>query len=296
MYYLIYGLLYLVSLLPWRVLYFIGDCLYVLIYYILGYRRKVVKQNLEIAFPEKSVEERKIIEKKFYHNFIDTFIEAIKLLSISDKNFAKRFKADVSILNQLYAEGKNVQLHGGHHFNWEMINYGISRIMQSPLVVVYMPIANDALERIFKKLRSRYGTILVSATHFRNDFKEKVDGKQYTLALVADQSPGDPNHAYWLPFFGKLAPFVTGPEKGAKYHNTAVVFGTFSKVKRGYYTAELELISTDPRSLPTGKLTRDFISYLEEKIRQKPDNYLWSHRRWKWEYKDEYAKNRIDQQ
>ena len=294
MYYLIYGILYLISLLPWRVLYFVGDCIYVLVYYILGYRRKVVKQNLEISFPEKSEEEKKKIEKKFYHNFIDTFIESIKLLSTSDKSFIKRFDADFSALDQLFAEGRSVQIHAGHHFSWEIANWGISRNIKSPLVVVYMPIANEALDRIFRKLRSRYGTILVSATQFRNDFKEKVEGKQYTIALVADQSPGDPNNAFWLPFFGRLAPFVTGPEKAAKYHNTAVVFGTFHKVKRGHYEAVATLITKEPRSMPHGKLTRDFIAYLEEKIRQRPDNYLWSHRRWKWEYTEEYEKHRID--
>ncbi len=294
MYYLIYGPLYLLSLLPWRVLYFIGDCLYGMIYYVFGYRRKVVKENLEIAFPENTEEERKIIGKKFYHNFVDTFIEAIKLLSTSGKNFSKRFSADFSVLDQLYAEGQSVQFHAGHHFNWEMANWGISRNTPYALACVYMPIANKSLDKIFRELRSRYGTLLVSATQFKNDFKAVVENRKYALALVADQSPGDPNHAYWLPFFGKLAPFVSGPEKGARFHNTAVVFGTFYKVKRGYYAAEIKLITRDPQSLPAGQLTRDFIDYLEKEVRKRPDNYLWSHRRWKWEYKDEYEKHRID--
>lgn len=293
MYYLIYGFLYLVSLLPWRVMYFLGDAVYGLVYYILGYRKNVVMENLRIAFPEKSEQERRRIAKNFYHNFVDTFIEAIKIISVSEKELEKRFSADLSILDELYAGTKNLQLHAGHHFNWEIINWGVARHSKFPFVGVYMPIKNKALNRIFYNLRGRYGTILVPATDFKKNFRNYVSGR-YALGLVADQNPGNPTSAYWLPFFGKLAPFVTGPEKGARLNDTAVAFGTFYKLKRGHYRLEFTLITRDPNSLPEGELTRRFVSYLEENIRRRPDNYLWSHRRWKWEYKEEYANLRID--
>src|SRR6187431_2879828 len=122
MYYFVYGLLWLISLLPFRILYFISDAFYGLIYYIIGYRKDVVMNNLLIAFPEKTEKERIVIAKKFYHNLIDTFIETIKMISVSNKFIEKRFTANWKLLNDIYPSGKSVQLHLGHNFNWEWGN------------------------------------------------------------------------------------------------------------------------------------------------------------------------------
>ncbi len=289
MYYIIYPLFYLFSLLPWRVMYVISDGVYGILYYMIGYRREVVAKNLAIAFPEKTDQERTAIAKEFYHNFTDTFIETIKLLSVSDAAFAKRYTSNVEIVNALYDSGINVQLQAGHFFNWEFVNLGESRYSKYPFVAVYMPVANKAFDRMIRKLRLRYGTVLVPAVDFKTKFHEyltKVDGR-YALALAADQNPGNPAAAHWVKFFNRLTPFVKGPEKGAKENNTPVFFGHFYKTKRGHYHTQLELLTTTPRDFEDGKLTELFVAHVEKAIRAKPANYLWSHRRWKWEFEEE---------
>lgn len=286
MFYITYPLLYLLSLLPWFVLYLISDGIYAMVFYVFGYRKEVVMKNLLIAFPEKTEEERLRIAKDFYHNLIDTFIETIKLLSVGNKAFNKRYTSNIEVVNELYDSGVNVQLQAGHFFNWEYINLGVARDSKIPFVAVYMPISNKAFDRIMYNLRSRYGTILVTALNFKTKFHEYVKGR-YALGLAADQNPGSPLNAYWVNFFGRLTPFVTGPEKGAKLNNTPVFFGHFYKIKRGYYHIELELLTHEPRDFENGKLTQLFASRVEEAIKLKPSNYLWSHRRWKWEFDPE---------
>ena len=172
MYYLLYGLLYAFSLLPWQILYLISDGVYVLVYYVIGYRRDVVMHNLAIAFPEKTQEERVTIAKGFYHNFLDTFIETIKFLSVSDREFSKRLSGNFELLSQLYATGRNIQLHSGHFFNWEYMNWGIARNSPYPLIGVYSPVSNKAFDKIILKMRSRYKAILVSIFEFKNRFHQ----------------------------------------------------------------------------------------------------------------------------
>lgn len=292
MYYLIFGFLYLFSLLPWRVLYFLSDGVYGLMYYIIGYRKQVVMSNLLIAFPEKTEQERIKIAKEFYHNFLDTFIETIKFLSLSDKEFAKRLTGNFELLSALYATGQNIQLQSGHFFNWEYMNWGISRNSPYPLIGVYAPIGNEAFKKVIIKMRSRYNTILVSTEEFKNKFHQLAKDR-YALALIADQNPGISEKSYWLHFFGKLTGFVTGPEKSARINNTAVVFAHFYKVKRGHYHVNFEIFTASPRDLPRGEITREYVSYLEKCIRKNPANYLWSHRRWKWAFHEKFRKQMI---
>jgi KDO2-lipid IV(A) lauroyltransferase len=286
MYYIIYPLFYLFSLLPWRLMYFISDAIYGLVYYILGYRKDVVMKNLMIAFPEKTDTERTRIAKDFYHNLIDTFIEVIKLISISEKELTKRFSSNLAIADAFYDKGVNLQFHTGHFFSWEFINLGYSRFGKFPFVGVYMPVSNKVIDKIMRGIRSRYGTILVSAANFKTKFLESVP-ERYALGLAADQNPGKPESAYWVPFFNRLTPFLKGPEKGAKANNTPIIFADFHKVKRGYYELHFEVITDSPRNFEDGQLTKIFASYVEKTIRQRPANYLWSHRRWKWEFDEE---------
>ncbi len=286
MYYIVYGLLYLLSLLPWKVLYFISDAVYGLLYYIIGYRREVVMNNLLIAFPEKTEAERLRIAKDFYHNFLDTFIETIKMLSVSANTINKRFSSNIEVINDLYASGKNVQILSGHFFNWEFGSLGVSLVSKYPYMVVYMPVKSKLFDRLMLHIRQRFNAIFVPATTFRRSFRPYAGGR-YALTLVADQNPGNPKYAYWMPFFGKMVPFLSGPEKGTKSSNDAVVFVHFYRERRGYYKADFQLLTTDPRSYAEGELTKELIHLIEESIRRKPSNYLWSHRRWKWEYNKE---------
>lgn len=283
MYYLYYGLLYLLSLLPNQLLYWIGDCFYVLVYYFIGYRKKVVLSNLEIAFPEKTAAQRVRIAKDFYHQFVNTMMETIMLISMSDRSFDKRVTSNAGVLNQYIDSGKNVQLHTGHFFNWEMINLGVARKSLFPFVGVYMSFTNRSFDRIMYTMRKRFNTILIPAADFKDRFHEYVKGK-YVLGLVADQNPARIDKAYWLSFFNKVTAFTSGPERGARANDTVVIFISVQQSRRGYYHIHYELITENPRELPEGALTKIYVAKLEQAIRNNPSNYLWSHRRWKWEY------------
>ncbi|MDB5191529.1 MAG: KDO2-lipid lauroyltransferase, partial [Segetibacter sp.] len=288
-YHVLYGFFYLLSLLPWRVLYFISDCLYAVLYYVVGYRKQVVMHNLLLAFPEKTEAERLRIAKDFYHNFLDNFIEVIKLLHISEKEFRSRIKSNVEVLNALEGQVPNVAIASAHFFNWEYANLAISLESRFQLLTVYMPVKNKAFDKLMYKMREKFGAKLIPATppaEFRKAFLQHAR-TSYALGLVSDQNPGNPNNAYWLPFFGRLTPFVKGAEKSAKSAKSGVVFLHFYKIKRGYYGFEYKLVTTDAKSYEDGQLTKELIRLTEAAIRRFPSNYLWSHRRWKWEYNEE---------
>lgn len=294
MYFIIYGFLYLLSLLPFAVLYFFSDGIYFFLYYVFGYRRKIVKANLKIAFPEKSEKEIHKISKQFYHNLTDTFVEIIKLISMSNRTFEKRCKGDFSIITDLIKQGKNVQLHAGHQFNWEFGSLFMSKVIKSiPTYAIYMPINNNAVERLFLKIRQKYGTIFIKATEFRQR-REQIFSERFVFFLAADQNPGDPGSAYWLNYFSKAAPFITGPEAGAVKNEAAVVFVRSRIPKRGHYILECTLCCENGAATKQGEITSAFRDFLEKIIREEPDNYLWTHRRWKWDYNESYKEKWID--
>ncbi|MCO5238171.1 MAG: lysophospholipid acyltransferase family protein [Chitinophagaceae bacterium] len=293
MYYLTLGLLYLVSFLPLWIIYRISDAISFLLYYVIGYRREVLMKNLSIAFPEKTEREKKRIIKKFYKNFADTFLEAIKLLSMSESSLRKRVQFDPSIFKELFATGKSCQVHLGHNFNWEWVNVRVARELPYSFLVVYMPIGSKIIDRLFKYFREKTGSILLPATDMRNAMIP-YRNQQYMMGLVADQNPGNPAKAYWVKFFGRWTPFVTGPEKNARANNVGVVFARFYKPRRGYYVVETKLAGLNPADMKEGELTLQYVRYLEEVIRKQPEVYLWSHNRWKWEMKDAYEYLKIE--
>jgi len=293
MYYLIYGLLYLFSLLPLRLLYWISDFLFFIVYYIVQYRKKIVLDNLEIAFPEKSITEKKIIAKQFYKNFVDTFVETIKMISISDKAFHRMVEMDLSKVIALANEGKSIQFHAGHQFNWELANWKIAEKMPIPFVGVYMRISNRHFDKIFYDLRAKKGTVLVEVKEFRNKMHQFLN-TQYSIGLAADQNPADAKKGFWLNFFNKPVPFVTGPDKAAIKNKTAVVFVRLIKIKRGKYKFETEIITEQASGFKEGELTCLYRDMLEDTIRKYPSNYLWSHRRWKRPFTEEFQKQWID--
>ncbi|MGN6438131.1 MAG: lysophospholipid acyltransferase family protein [Agriterribacter sp.] len=293
MYYIVLGLLYLFSFLPLWIIYRVSDFFYFILCFVLGYRRKVLMKNISIAFPEKSEAEKKKIIRKFYRNFTDTFLEAIKLLSMSEKSLRKRVQFDPTIYNELYRTGKSCQVHLGHNFNWEWVNVRVTKELPYPFLVVYMPIGSKLIDRLFKHFREKTGGIMLPATDMRNAMMP-YRHQQYLLGLVADQNPGQPGKAYWIKFFDRWTPFVKGPEKNARFNNIPVVFARFSKPKRGYYVVESKLATLNPAEMKEGELTLAYVRYLEEVIRKQPEIYLWSHNRWKFEYKEEYAHEKIE--
>ena len=288
MYYVVYPFLYLFSLLPFRVLYFLADGIRVLVFYGLKYRREVVLNNLLIAFPEKTEKERFDIARQFYKNLIDTFIESVKFISLSPKAAFRRSSADTEDINALINKGHNVHVMACHQFNWEYANILYPIKLKAPFVGVYMPIKNKVLDRVFYNFRKRHGTVLISATAFKEQSHD-IFNKPYVLALAADQNPGHPGNAYWLDFFSKPAPFITGPAKAAVKNKTAVVMVGFNRLKRGHFHFDYKLITEDAIGYTPEQLTVIYRNEVERIIRRDPANYLWSHRRWKYEWKPEYG-------
>jgi KDO2-lipid IV(A) lauroyltransferase len=179
-------------------------------------------------------------------------------------------------------------VHLGHNFNWEFAQLAFVLHAKQPFLGVYMPLENKVLDRIFIRLRSRFGTILLPATDMRHAILPWRNRK-YILGLVADQSPGIPSRSFWVHFFNQPTSFVTGPENGARLNNLAVVFCHLTKQRRGYYDVHFELAEENPASLPIGELTQRYVGFLEKTIREHPDMWLWSHRRWKHPWKEEYG-------
>jgi KDO2-lipid IV(A) lauroyltransferase len=292
MYYLVYVPLYLISLLPYRILYFLSDGLYGLAYHVLGYRKKVVMHNLKIAFPEKTELERIKIAKKFYHYLMDNFVEIVKLLSVSEKAFFKRCSGNFDIVNEVAARGKNIQLHSGHQFNSEYGIWYYSKSSVLPVFGMYVRLTSKAMDKLFLNMRESHGIKMIEASDFTK--LRLVLKHRYLFGWVADQNPTNPRIAYWLNFFKRPVPFSKAAEKLAIKNNNAVVFARIKKIKRGNYYFENIIVTENAAGFKEGELTKKYRDFLEETIRLDPGNYLWSHRRWKHDFKTEYEKSWID--
>jgi KDO2-lipid IV(A) lauroyltransferase len=289
MYYIVFGILYAVSLLPFPVLYLLSDILYFLLYFVTRYRRQVVLDNLQVAFPEKTERERRAIARRFYRRFTDNWLETLKLMSISEKALAKHITIDMSALDTVYATGRNVHFVMGHQFNWEWANAGIPPLTGFKTLVAYSPISSKILDRIFLYLRQRFGSTMLPY----NDMARAMlpyRRTQYLLALVGDQNPSNPKKTYWLNFLNRPTAFLQGPEKGARLGNIPVVNLSFSRPKRGHYHMQTTLVDMNPGSSTEGELTRKYVALLEKNIRLHPELYLWSHKRWKHNWSEAYEK------
>lgn len=286
MYYLLLVFMYGISILPLWLLYRISDVLYLIVYHIVGYRKAVVFDNLRQAFPEKTPEEITRLAKKYYLNLTDMMVETVKLLTMRPKELQRRFTCDLTVLHELYAKGKSCQMHLGHNFNWEWANLFCMQGVKYPFLVVYMPLTNKAGDRMFRHFREKSGSILLPANDIRESMQPWIN-RQYLIALVADQNPGNPRRSYWYPFLNRMTAFYKGPEMTARRSDIPVVFVDIRKTKRGYYHATLKLAFEEPSAVPEGTITESFVKYLEQNIREQPEVWVWSHRRWKHEYKGE---------
>ncbi len=294
MYYVVYGFVYLLSLLPMWLLYRLADILSFLLYHIIRYRRRVVEANLMIAFPAQTASWRRSVAKKFYRNFTDNLIETVKLLSAGPAFIRKRFIIDnPELLEEFYTSGRKCQIHLGHTFNWEMANAAMPLQTRYTFLVAYMPVENKLLDRLLLHIRGRTGSILLPSTRLQRAILP-YRHQQYLLTLVADQSPASPESAYWLNFFGRPTPFLRGPERGARAGDIPALFVRFYRPRRGHYHVKLITIADHPAQLPEGELTRRYARFLEDAIAQDPGLWLWSHKRWKKEWKEEFSRLRID--
>lgn len=279
MYYLLLFILYPLSLLPLRMLYLLSSGMYLVLYYVIGYRKQLVLDNLRQAFPEKSKEEIGHICKKFYHSFCDQWIETLKLLSISEKELNRRIKGNWVVFHQLYDEGRNTYALLGHTFNWEWANVACQYNSTQQFAGVYMPLESNAFDRVMQRIRTRSGAWLISMKAKRGF--SKLDGVQYIVGLMADQNPSVVKAATWHMFLHREVPFFNGPELLAKRAKAAVVFAGIKKVKRGYYEIDLQPYAYDASTLPPGKMMADYVSFMERQIREQPENWMWTHNRWK---------------
>ena len=284
MYKLVYIVFYLLSLLPFRLLYGLSDFLYVIMYHVAGYRKGVVRKNLNRSFPDKSEAERKQIERKFYHWLCDYFMESIKLLSISEKELRRRFTITNSAeIEQCFEEGQSTAAILGHYCNWEWLScVGIDLPSNRKVGLIYHPLRNKYFDKLFIALRSHMGGVTVPKQDIlRYLIRYKRDGIMSLFGYIADQGPKMGNIHLWLDFMHQDTPVFTGAERIMRKMNNAVFYVEMTRPKRGYYTCTYHLITREPAKLPEHEITRRFFQLLEQTIEKRPEFYLWSHNRWK---------------
>jgi Kdo2-lipid IVA lauroyltransferase/acyltransferase len=281
-YYLFYGINWIVTLLPLRVLYLVSDFLYLLLYYFPSYRRKVVATNLKNAFPEKTAEELKRIEKKFYSHLADLFIETFKLTHMSKVQLKRRCTvSNPEILQKLLEEKRDTIAVLGHYSNWEWLII-LPEFTKYKFSSIYKPLQNKYFDKFINNLRSKFGTILVPMSFIiREIINDRKNNINSLSAFVADQTPVKTDIKYWTSFLNQDTPVYTGAEKIASRYDMAVVFFNLQKIKRGYYNLTIELLFDHSAGLPEHLITETHVRRLDEIIREKPEYWIWSHRRWK---------------
>lgn len=280
MYYLLLIILYPIALLPLRVLYLLSDFAFVLLYYVTGYRKKVVWDNLAHAFPEKTEQELKTIQKKFYRSFCDQWIETLKLLTISEKELNKRLTANWELLHELYAEGRNTYIMLGHTFNWEWGNVAMQFNNEQQFAGVYLPLNNAAFDKLIMRIRTRGGGWMISMKAKKG--MQRLEGTSHIIGLIADQNPSNLNAVIWLPFMHREVPFFKGTEQMARRAKGAVVFLGIQKIKRGYYHMQMQLYTRDASQTEAGDITHAYARFMEQQLNAQPENWMWTHRRWKY--------------
>lgn len=282
--YILYGLVWLVSFLPLRILYVFSDILYYLLYYLVGYRRKVVAENLRRSFPEKTKEERERIEKKFYRNLCDVFVELYKPWHMTEAEMKRRcvFK-NTELLQHYYAQGRSVIGVLGHYGNWEwMASYSLWMGREVDFYTLYKPMHNKVLDKMMIRIRSHFGAKPVP----RNDIlrvivKNRQEGRLFLAGFIGDQTPNVHNLNFWMDFLNQDTPVLLGTEKIATKFNLPVISLYMRKIRRGYYEVEFTDLCSEPKRLAPGELTRMHTRMLEQQIREAPEHWLWSHKRWK---------------
>jgi Kdo2-lipid IVA lauroyltransferase/acyltransferase len=284
-YIFLYPFLWLISILPLRVLYVISDFFYYIIYYLVGYRKKVVFQNLKKSFPEKSEEEIKTIAQKFYRHFTDLLFETIKLFTISEKELTRRINyKSTEIIDDLYNRGKHGIVVMGHYGNWEWL-MGVSRATKHHAMSLYKPLANKFIDKMICKNRSRFGADLVPMkSALRAILKYKQENLLTLSCFIADQSPIRNEIQYWTKFLNQDTPVLLGIEKIAKLTNEPVLFYRILPVSRGYYEIEIIKLFEEVKDLKPYEITEAHTRVLEQTIRNCPEYWLWTHRRWKWSH------------
>ncbi len=283
LYYLSYPFLWLVTLLPLPILFLFSDFVCLILYYLVGYRKKVVFQNLKNAFPEKSPEKRKRIARKFYRQLCDYFVESIYMIHMDEKESARRVRyKNHEFLPEYYKQGKSVMLLLSHFGNWEWPNR-ISRLSPHTLLGIYKPLQNKYFDRFFRRLREKFdGVCVPMESTLRTLLDYQRNNQPVVIYTIADQRPQWSSIQHWTTFLNQDTPVITGPEKIARRFNTPVYYLDLQKEKRGYYCAEFKPICENPGDVEEFTITRRYLAMLERDIQARPELWLWSHKRWKY--------------
>jgi KDO2-lipid IV(A) lauroyltransferase len=283
LYIFLYPFLWCISILPFRILYLFSDSVYILIYRVIGYRKKTVRENLAMALPHLTKEERIGIEKKFYHHFCDLFLEMIKTMSISKEEISKRYAfTNIEVFTEIEKKEKSIAVMCAHYASYE---WAISLNLYSSFknYGIYKKIKNPYFDKLVHSIRSRFKAYLITTKETIPTIIENNNNSILSVyGFASDQSPKENSAYHWAKFMGIEVPVHTGAEMLAKRYNMNAVFLKTKKVKRGYYEATIELLSDNVSEIPNYDLTDQFLKLVEQQIYEAPEYYLWTHKRWKY--------------
>lgn len=274
--------LWIISILPFRLFYWFSDFVYLILYYVIGYRKKTVRENLALAFPNLSAKERLVIEKKSYHHLCDMFLEMIKTMTISPEEMNKRFViTNLEVVKEYEKKGKSTILLASHYASWEwLLSLNEKTLFRG--IGVYKKIANKYFDKLIRDIRSKYKAELVETKRAIPLIAENQEkGILSMYGLASDQSPKLNRAFHWDKFMGVEVPVHTGAEMLAKRYDLNVLFVKVKKVKRGFYEATFVPITDNPKSIPDFEITNVFLREVEKQILEAPEYYFWTHKRWK---------------
>jgi Kdo2-lipid IVA lauroyltransferase/acyltransferase len=281
-YILIYPFLWIISILPFRILYALSDGVFILVYHVFGYRRSVVKENLNLVFPDKSDQEIKKITKAFYHHLCDMIVESIKSMTISEGEMKKRMTfSNVELIKKFEKENKSIVLMCSHYGSWEWI-FILQTYVGYKGYAVYKRLTNKYFDKLVKDIRAKYNSHLITTKETIPKLVESKRKKELTMSgFASDQSPKYKKAFYWNDFMGIKVPVHTGAEMLAKKLDMPVVFFGTRRLKRGYYETFFETIVLNPNEYKDYEITDKFLKIVEGLIHEAPEYYLWTHKRWK---------------
>ena len=280
-FYIFYIFIWIVTLLPFCCYYLLADFIYFIVYKIIGYRKSVVIENLKKSFPEKNKKEIKQLEKKFYKNLVDIFVEAFKLIHISRKEIEKHWEYEnIEIFSELKQKNKDILLISAHYSNWEWLTF-FGDIVNYKFLALYKSLSNGNFDIFLRNLREKFGLETVSMD---KAFKRMLTLQKENIANIvwfaADQAP-PPETQFWTMFLNQETAFFLGPEKLAKKLNYSIVFLDVYRKSRGQYKAKFTLLFEDTKNTKEFEITKTWVKHLENVIQNKPEFWLWSHKRWK---------------
>ena len=281
-YIIVYPFIWLISRLNFTLIYIVSDILYYFLYYVISYRKNVVRENLKLAYPNKSIRERREIERKNFRNLTDIFLETFKSTIMEENELKKRFVFKNSeVLEKIYNNKQDVIVMCSHYCSWEWV-FGVRNITSFNINAIYKQLSNKYFDKLTKSRRSQYGANMITT---KDTFREisrlsKLEELNF-YGFASDQSPKKSKAVYWTNFLNNYVPFHIGAEVIAKKYNMAIVFMDVQKIKRGFYEASFSLITDKPNDFKNYQLTEEYIKKVEKQVTEKPEYYTWTHKRFK---------------